>query len=226
MESVEQLQQTYALMTDEEIAAVASDAYDLTQTARQALQAEIARRGLKIGPQPAPPQPAPPQADPGTEEEVTEEEDDVPDSGLEVVASVRSPEEGRWLQDVLNSAAVRSCLGPDNADNVDSFHGDFAKGVELKVYHPFAGKAGWLVTKARRAMPEFQHEDSQDEEKLEAEEALPYDARCPKCHSEEIVFDRRAAEAGSEPGPDAKFDWHCDACGHVWEDDGIEDTEA
>jgi hypothetical protein len=46
---------------------------------------------------------------------------------------------------------------------------------------------------------------------------------CPKCRSDEIVFEGRAAAAGTEPGPDAKFDWHCDACGHVWEDDGIED---
>jgi hypothetical protein len=222
MESLEQLQKTYALMTDEEIAEVASDADDLTETARQALQYEIAKRGLKIAPKPAPPQP-----DPGTEQE-----DEDPDSGLEVVASVRSPQEASWLQAVLNSAAVRSCLGPDNADSVDSFHGNFEKGVDLKVYFPFRGKALSLIDRARRDMPpEFQHDDEPDEE-VEEEEEVGCDARCPKCHSEEIVFDGRVAEPGSEPRPDAKFEWHCDACGHVWEDegmwedDGMEDTDA
>jgi rubrerythrin len=72
--------------------------------------------------------------------------------------------------------------------------------------------------------PDFQQETDPEDE-AEAEEDLLCTARCPKCHSEEIVFEGRAAEPGSKPGPDAKFDWHCDACGHVWEDDGIEEED-
>ena len=218
MENLEQLQKTYALMTDEEIAAVASDAYDLTDAARQALGAEIAKRGLKITPQPAAPRP-----EPGTPEDADED----PDSDLVVVASVRNPEEARVLQAALDSAGIRSCLGPDNAFDVVSFRGVFDKPVALKVYFPFSGKASGVIERTRRNMPpEFRQDAERDESEEVAEEELLYTARCPKCHSEEIVFVGRAAEPGSAPGPDAKFDWHCDACGHVWEDDGIEDTDA
>lgn len=217
MESFEQLQKTYAGMPDEELAAVASDAYDLTEIARQALQTEIAKRGLNITPRLAP--------DAQPEHDIEEDEDEDPDSSLHVVASVHSPEEARLLQAVLNSHAIRSCLGPDNVDDVDSFRGAFDKGVDLKVYFPFSGKAGTLIHNARRGMPaELQQEDDPDDVREDVpEEDLLCAGRCPICRSEEIVFDGRAAEAGSEPGPDAKFDWHCDACGHVWEDDGTED---
>jgi hypothetical protein len=136
MESLE-LQKRYAGMTDEELTALASDAYDLTETAQQALRSEIAKRGLKIMLEPTA------NAQPG-----------------------RSIEEDEDLES-----------SPDEPDDV-------------------------------------------------SEEDLRCTARCPKCRSEEIVFDRREVEPGREPGPDAKFDWHCDACGHVWEDDGIEETDA
>ena len=41
MESIEQLKATYAGMTEDELAAAASDACDLTETARQVLRAVI-----------------------------------------------------------------------------------------------------------------------------------------------------------------------------------------
>lgn len=44
----QQLQETYGLMTEDELCTVAQDAYDLTPTAREALQAIIRERGLKI----------------------------------------------------------------------------------------------------------------------------------------------------------------------------------
>lgn len=43
-----ELQADYAAMADEELEAVAQEAYDLTDIARQALQAEISRRHLNI----------------------------------------------------------------------------------------------------------------------------------------------------------------------------------
>lgn len=48
MESLEQLQKTYAGKTDEELAELAAVAYDLIDPASQVLRAEIAKRGLKI----------------------------------------------------------------------------------------------------------------------------------------------------------------------------------
>ena len=85
------------------------------------------------------------------------------------------------------------------------------------------------------------------------EEIPEYVGRCPKCHSEEIVFEGRgdlpphagsadsdvaeedpevdstgeeettdADLSASEEDPNAKFNWRCEACGHAWQDDGIE----
>lgn len=51
--------------------------------------------------------------------------------------------------------------------------------------------------------------------------------QCPKCHSVEVVFDSRECDGSEvEPGAareDSKYNWHCDACGFQWQDDGIEE---
>jgi hypothetical protein len=57
------LQERYASLTDDELEAVANDAFDLTDVAQQALQGEIASRGLHL------PLTAAPEKDDGVEEE-------------------------------------------------------------------------------------------------------------------------------------------------------------
>jgi hypothetical protein len=57
------LQERYASLTDDELEAVTNDAFDLTDGAQQALQEEIARRGLHT------PLTAAPGKDDGVEEE-------------------------------------------------------------------------------------------------------------------------------------------------------------
>ena len=42
------LSEVYAAMNEDELQAVADDAYELTDIAKQVLQAEISRRGLSI----------------------------------------------------------------------------------------------------------------------------------------------------------------------------------
>lgn len=78
MESLEQLQKTYAGKTDEELAELASDAYDLMEPAPKVLRAEIAKRGLKITLKQA----ADSQPERSSSEDEDEHED--PDSSLEV----------------------------------------------------------------------------------------------------------------------------------------------
>lgn len=218
MESIEQLKATYAGMTEDELAAVASDAYDLTDAAQHVLRMVISSRGLNIEVKSAQPAASVPEPD----------ADD--DSLLVVVASPRSRNDAAKIQAVLNASGVRSCLGPDNAESVESFHGTFDKPVALKVYIPFSGKASRLIDRLQKSNPpeleyDAQVEDEDDEEEVE-EGAEDYAFRCPKCHSEEVVFDNR--ESGGQilnpeaPWEDAKWDWHCDACGYQWQDDGIE----
>ncbi|HEY6250917.1 MAG TPA: hypothetical protein VI685_13235 [Candidatus Angelobacter sp.] len=225
MESIEQLRATYAAMTEDELAGVASDANDLTDTAQQVLRTVISSRGLNIELKIALSGPRLPEPD------AHDEEDE--DSLLVVVASPRSRNDAAKMQAVLNASGIRSCLGPENAENVESFHGTFDKGPALKVYSPFAGRASFLIEKLRNSIPPELENDVQDEadEEEHSDNAEhsdeDYAIRCPKCHSEEIVFDNRESaghvvdlEAARE---DSKYDWHCDACGYQWQDDGIED---
>jgi DNA-directed RNA polymerase subunit RPC12/RpoP len=69
-----------------------------------------------------------------------------------------------------------------------------------------------------------QQELADDQEEDEVEED---GIRCPSCRSLEVVFDSRESDAGEvEPGvvkEDSKYNWHCDACGYQWQDDGIEE---
>jgi C4-type Zn-finger protein len=46
--------------------------------------------------------------------------------------------------------------------------------------------------------------------------------RCPKCNSEEVVFEHMQ---GEDPTTHQKivqkYQWKCDSCGYEWEDDGV-----
>ena len=63
VEESRRLQERYARLSDDELQAVADEGYDLTDLAKQTLQAEILGRGLHIQLRSAPTPPAP---DPAT----------------------------------------------------------------------------------------------------------------------------------------------------------------
>ncbi|HEY2914192.1 MAG TPA: hypothetical protein VGK21_12590 [Candidatus Angelobacter sp.] len=64
--------------------------------------------------------------------------------------------------------------------------------------------------KRARAAVEGAFEDVDDEEDKD------YAVLCPKCRSGEVVLEERDSSS-TDP-----FHWHCDACGHQWSDEGIE----
>jgi DNA-directed RNA polymerase subunit M/transcription elongation factor TFIIS len=48
---------------------------------------------------------------------------------------------------------------------------------------------------------------------------------CPRCKSPEIVFlglDAEPKDPAEGATADSSFNWRCDACGHRWKDDGVE----
>lgn len=60
-------------------------------------------------------------------------------------------------------------------------------------------------------------ENAIDEELEGADpEDKDYAVLCPKCRSGEVVLEERDSSS-TDP-----FHWHCDACGHQWSDEGIE----
>ena len=205
---MDQLQKTYAGMSDDELEAVAFDAYDLTEEAQQILQQEISRRGLKTALKVTPPHP----------------ELKNPELNLVVVDSVSSLEEARKIQALLHAADIQSYFGHDYTEDLDAFHGSFEYGVDVRVSNSTEANAFALIQEARKNDPQLSPNDSADDDDGDEEETSAsftdgQYVHCSKCHSEQIVFEGLEGEAGSL----AKYNWHCDACGHDWQDDGVEE---
>lgn len=191
------LKELYLQKSDEELEIVAHDAYQLTDVAQQALEAEIARRDLKLEMRKAPE----PQPD--------VQGNFIPDPSelnLVTVQQVFDRDEAQRVKEALTNNGLPSFLGPENVERVEDFRGSFERGVDIKVREVDSGRAHAVL-----------HDILPSEA---VDENAEYIARCPKCHSDEIVFlslDESATESS-----DAQFNWSCDACGYKWKDDGVE----
>ena len=191
------LKELYLQKSDEELEIVAHDAYELTDVAQQALAAEIARRGLKLEMRKAP------------EPEPDVQGDFVPDPSelnLVSVQQVFDREEMKRAKEALSNNDLPSFLGAENVESVDDFRGSFERGVDIKVREVDSGRAHAIL---RDLFPGEA-----------VDKNVEYIARCPKCHSDEIVF--LSLDEGATESNDAQFNWSCDACGYKWKDDGVE----
>jgi hypothetical protein len=188
------LKDLYARMNEGELEVVAKEAYALKEIARPLLKDEIARRGLKI---------------PLKEER--------PARGVVVKAPVAHPvtgldleemglfetlEEARKVKRFLNDSGVPCFWGPDNVDDPAELALSIDDGLHMKVRTDDVARVRSglnILFNGYRDVPD------------------PGDCNfvCPKCHSPEIVFQEIDART-------AKFNWSCDACRHVWNDDGVE----
>src|SRR5882724_2903135 len=119
MESLDQQEQwhqltdTYRHMSGDELCRVADDAFDLVPIAREALQAVISERGLKIQLAAAPPPPPLESSDYQDDTEGTEDLED-PAHRLVCVRTVRSESEAKQLKALLDVNFIASCLGPED----------------------------------------------------------------------------------------------------------------
>lgn len=201
------LDQTYSQMSEEELHDLAGKAYELTDIAKEALRAQISSRGLQLELRDAPPD------TPELEEGEPQGEFDPADLTLVSVAEVWDADEARQLMKSLHELGFPVYLGPENLENVDDFHSKFDNGLEVRVRDVDQQRALHVLS----LIPSEKNAEEEDPEENTA--FLP---RCPKCHSEEIVFEELVAGA-SHRGSDSpqKFRWHCDACGNDWEDDGV-----
>ena len=196
--------ETYSLMSEDELQRVVDDAYDLTDIAREALQAEIFARGLSIR-----------LSDTPQVKDVPQFSED-----LIVIDQVWSYAQARQAQDILVAVGVPSYLGPDNLVNVDDYSGSFEDGVDLKVKGHDMSAAYGAFYKFKRSRPQEEKEPTDDTQTNDS--PFDYDIRCPKCRCLEIIFEGRDPEPETGPARDAKFNWTCEECGHHWKDDGIE----
>ncbi len=203
------LQEAYGGMSDEELCSLAEQAYALTDLAQQALQAEITTRGLQAHLAEKPPRPS--------ESEEDEQEGDLDPAELNLVSTARVWEAGeaRETMKVLYDAGIPAYLGPENVEDATKFGGSFEAGVDIRVRDIDQERA--LMALAH-ALPQT-GEDATEEE--------PFTPCCPKCQSDEVVFAELVpAEGATESGHADKFRWRCDACGHEWDDDGVQQEQA
>ena len=212
MESLDQQEQwhqltdTYRHMTEEELCLVAAYAFDLVPIAKEALQAVISERGLKIQLASAP-LPTPELS--GYKDDTDDTED--PAHRLVCVRKVRSESEAKQLKALLDANFIASCLGPENTVDLEDFKASFDGGVELKV-HAFNSRRAFDALAL--LAPEEEEED--------LDEAAEYAVLCPKCHSQEVFLRDDGPEAEATVAK-VKLKWQCDGCGHQWEDEGIEE---
>jgi hypothetical protein len=212
-----QLRETYSQMTEEELCAVAEDAFDLTPVAREALQAIISDRHLAIQLKTAPPLPEDP--------DLTAPDED----GLVYLCPVWSEDGARRVQELLNTESIPSYLGPDNVRRVEDFKRFFDSAVDLKVAAADRDRAMALLELAEaKDEPELEDkEEAEDDEEQDdkvnlddvedLEEGKGY-VLCPECHSPEVDIDSDP----QIPPDDATIPWCCNVCGHKWKTNVIE----
>ncbi|HTS35064.1 MAG TPA: hypothetical protein VMH04_05290 [Candidatus Solibacter sp.] len=114
----ERLAEVYAHQTDEELAAVAQQGYELTEVAREALRAELVKRGLYTG---------------QLEEISATGEESAEFRDLVTIRSYWSLSEGQMAKGLIESAGIDAFLFDENMLNLNWFNANAIGGVKLRV---------------------------------------------------------------------------------------------
>ena len=198
------LSEVYGQMDEGELLALARLKSELTDVAREALANEIRQRRLTVQPEAPPIRPPIPETKP-----------DSPyydDRKVVVIATVWSLPDALQLQRLLDRAGIPFVMGPEKATGVDSVTSNFANGVSVGIMNI---GLPW----ARQALQNYFPKDEPEEERVDEMKELP--VTCPKCHSEEVIFDKLIGEPPTtEKALPQQFEWTCGVCGHQWKDDG------
>lgn len=218
----------YSQQMDGELEKVASQAYELTDIARESLKAELARRGLApkfiehapviAKKEPAAPQPGDPPPAPRIEEDAPEGELDF--QRMVTIRRFRDLPEALIAKGSLDSAGIDSVLGNDNLVRLDWFWSNLMGGVQLQVEPEDAEAANEILN---QPIPEsFDAVGTGDYQQ----------PRCPSCGSLDVSFQELnkpiayvSAYAGL-PLPVRRQAWRCHACNAEWEDDADQDGAA
>jgi hypothetical protein len=190
------LASVYSAMSDEELAQIAASGDELSPSAHEALQAEAAKRGVKM-------LIAPPQ-----DEDVFEFNETV------MLRQFRDLPEALLAKGSLESAGIQAYLVDDNMIRMDWFISNLLGGIKLKVHPEDAAAANEILNQPIPEMLDFEGVGTFEQPK------------CPRCQSLDISFEElnkpvayTTAYAGV-PIPAYKQGWTCHACGNEWEDRG------
>jgi hypothetical protein len=192
----ERLAQFYRAMSDGELLKLESNCDSLTETAFEALQDEIERRGLE-DPEEAPPA-KPPQG--------------LEFRNLVTVRKFRDLPEALLAKGALESVGIECSMADDNLVRLDWFISNFVGGIKLRVRPEDAERATQLL-------------DEPMLEGMYVEGVGFYEQpRCPKCDSLDVSFQglNKPVAYGSAyfglPIPLQRDSWKCAACNEEWEE--------
>jgi hypothetical protein len=220
----------YSQQMDGELEKVAGQAYELTDTAREALRAELAKRGLtprlveqapapvkkEVAPQPGDPPLEPPETDQPESPEPAHGE--VEFRELVTIRQFRDLPEALLAKGSLASAGIDAVLLDDNLVRIDWFWSNLIGGVKLQVPAEDSQAANEILN---QPIPEnFDATGTGDYQQ----------PRCPKCGSLDVTLQELhkplafgSAYLLSLPIPVHRGAWRCRSCKVNWEDEGLPD---
>jgi hypothetical protein len=213
----------YSGQMDGELEKVATQAYELTDLAREVLRAEIARRGLGaalvenapvIVKQELPPMPGdPPPPEPPAEPPAPDGEFEM--RNLVTIRQFRDLPEALLAKGCLESAGIESGLVDDNIVRLDWFWSNLMGGIKLQVGAEDAEAANSIL-------------DQPIPKNFDVPGIGEYEQPvCPKCQSLDVTFqelDQSVAYVSAYfnvPIPLRRRAWRCHSCYAQWEEDGV-----
>ncbi len=198
----ERIAGVYSGMSDEELGKIAESGFELSEIAHQALQAEIARRGLNIAI----------ASPPGIDVYELNE--------LVTIREYRDLLEAQMAKGNLESAGIESYLVDDNIISLNWFYSNLVGGVKLKVHPDDVEAANEILN---QPIPEnLNVEGVGDYEQ----------PKCPRCQSLDVSYREleKLVSYGSAylgvPIPVHKKAWSCHACGNEWRETEADDLPA
>lgn len=186
----------YAAMTDGELLKIARRSWELSETAWDALEDELDRRGLDIPEPESPPQSALPER-----------------RNLVLLRSFRDIPEAMLAKGRLDSAGIETFLADDNTVRMDWFWSNLIGGVKIMVASEDFIEASQILNEPIPPDLEFQASE------------IYQQPRCPKCQSLDVSFEEldKPIAYGSMlvgfPLPVQRTGWNCHACDHRWNED-------
>ena len=187
------LVEAYSKISDGELEKIAGEADELTDVAREAIESELARRGLNL--------------------ELVEQRasDEMEIRQLVTLRTFRDLPEALLAKGSLDSAGIECSLGDDNMVRLDWFYSNAIGGIKLLVRGDDVEAAEQVLT---QPIPE--HFEVSDVGEFEQ-------PRCPKCGSLDVNFQESdpaayLSLAVNVPLPFRRRAWRCQVCNTEWED--------
>jgi rubredoxin len=193
----QRLAELYGGMTEGELKKLASDAGSLTDTAVNALKAELSNRGSKF-----------------SLEYPEASADNVPHPKLVTLRQFRDLPAALLAKSVLDSAGIECFLADENTIRMDWLLSNVLGGIKLWVTEENAAIASELL--GQESAEGIEAEDGKESEQ----------PRCPQCGSANVLFEELSKHAAyatvllGVPIPLKRLGWKCHSCGYHWEESG------